>query len=130
MLVKSHWCQSDSCAPGSLWGRKPWRPAGPGDSAVSGAAAPVPSASSGLFLADGCAVVGLAGALGPGRGGAALSPGSPAKATRSRASRVTILSPWAPVSLGSGRVRAALLEPNRVGRRCSREVWVGLRRDL
>ena len=24
MLVKSHWCQSDPRAPGSLWGRKPW----------------------------------------------------------------------------------------------------------
>lgn len=130
MLVKSQRCQSDPCAPGSLLGRKPWRPAGPGDRALSGAAGPVPSAASGLFLGDGCAVVGLAGALGPGRGGAALSPGFPAKASRSRASRVTILSPWALVSLGSGRARAALLELSRVGRRCRREIWVGLRGDL
>lgn len=57
-----------------------------------------------LVICDG-AVVGSAGAPGTGRGGAALSPGSAAAAWRSRASWTAVLSPWAPVSLGSARPR-------------------------
>ncbi|XP_068845750.1 platelet glycoprotein Ib beta chain [Capricornis sumatraensis] len=86
------------CAPrergaGSPVGRRP------GDSALSAPAA----RPRGYFWRGGRVVVGSAGAPGPGRGWAALSPGSATTARRSRARPVADLSPWASVSLGSAR---------------------------
>lgn len=101
-------------------GRKPGRLAGADDSALSAAAARLRSAS-GLFLAGGCAAVGppaRGGLAGAGR--AALLPGSLADAWRSRATTATILSPWAPVSPGCRRARAA---PRAVGLEGAAVVW-------
>lgn len=76
--------------------------AGPGDSALSAASAPL-EAALGLFLAGQlCCGRCTGSAAEPGRGVAALSPGSRANASSSRASRATILSPWALVSLAAG----------------------------